>query len=65
MLGAAAFAAALPLLLAAPAHASIVTDTLNNLNAVNDANLLGIKSGVTNTNASDQANGNYHARPQG
>ncbi|MEU4120331.1 hypothetical protein AB0F71_38255 [Kitasatospora sp. NPDC028055] len=63
LLRAAALAAALPLLLAAPAHASIITDTLNNLDAANNANLLGIKSGVTNTNASDQGNSNHHARP--
>ncbi|MEU9035332.1 hypothetical protein AB0D45_10555 [Streptomyces sp. NPDC048352] len=59
---AAAFAAALPLLLAAPAHASVVTDTLNNIDALNNLNALGIKSGVTDTNASDQSNGNRHAQ---
>ncbi|MFI9065576.1 hypothetical protein ACIGQE_27505 [Streptomyces sp. NPDC053429] len=61
-LRAAAFAAALPLLLAVPAHASVVTDTLNNIDALNNLNALGIKSGITDTHASGQSNGNRHAQ---
>ncbi|MFD6249574.1 hypothetical protein [Streptomyces roseolus] len=63
-LRAAVFAAALPLLLTTPAQASVVTDTLNNTEALNNLNALGIKSGVTHTDASDQGNGNRHAHAQ-
>lgn len=51
--------------MAAPAHASIVADSLNNAAALDNLNALGIKSGVTNTNASDQSNGNRHANALG
>ncbi|WP_282698316.1 hypothetical protein [Streptomyces sp. CC208A] len=65
VLRAAAFAAVVPLFLATPAHASIAGESLNNLDALNSLNALGIKSGATNTAASDQSNGNLHAHPAG
>ncbi|WP_405021359.1 hypothetical protein OHV05_35055 [Kitasatospora sp. NBC_00070] len=61
VLGAAALAAALPLLMAAPAHASILNGLGGASSVANNANLLGAMLNSELSNYSKQSNGNEHA----
>ncbi|MFF8271424.1 hypothetical protein ACF059_29150 [Streptomyces sp. NPDC016562] len=64
LLAAAVLAAGLPLLAAAPAHASILGGLGNNASAANNANVLGAMLNSDLSNFSKQITGDEHTDPR-